>query len=92
MKKILILLLLVSTLFSCNKIRTSQLEDEVRDAIADDFRTDPDFMGVRVGDVSLVNVEGNTYTGFVDLTYDGDTYQHTVSVVCDGDYFIWEVY
>ena len=91
MKKFLILLLLVLTLSSC-KLRTSQLEDEVRDAIAEDFRNDPEYMGIYVGDVSLVNVEGNTYTGIVELTYDGDTYEHTVSVVCDGDYFYWEVY
>ena len=82
MKKFLILLLLVSTLSSC-KLRTSQLEDEVRDAIAEDFRNDPEYMGIYVGDVSLVHVEGNTYTATFSYGEDGRLAQE---VYVEGDF------
>ena len=88
MKKIFLILLLATTVMSCNKLRTAQLEDEVRDDIAENFRGS----GVWVGDVELMHVEGNMYTGVVELTYDGDTYEHALDVVCDGDMFVWEVY
>lgn len=91
MKKILFALLVVSTLFSCNKLRTSELESEVRSAIIDNFRDYGLSSEIRVGSVDLVHVDGNKYSGIVELTYDGDTYQHTLDVVCDGETFVWEI-
>lgn len=88
MKKIFLILLLSTVFISCNKLSISQLEDEVRDSMVAEYRVD----GIYVGEVDLEHIEGDRYTGVVELRYDGGTYEHVVDVVYNGDMFVWEVY
>lgn len=91
MKKFVLALMFVPLLFSCQQLQTEILEDDVKDLMEETIIKEGLSGSFEVIDVELVHIDGNQYTGEVEVCIDGITSTHEINVVCDGDTFVYEI-
>jgi len=80
------------SLTACS-LSVSDIEQTVFESMQESFDQDPDFQefDLNVQSVKALKINGNSYKGVVDLTYDGNKEQQiTVDILVDGDYVMWE--
>lgn len=91
MRKFVLALLFVPLLFSCQKLATESLESDVKDLMEQKIREEGLSGSFEVLSVELVHVEGNKYSGEVEVRIDGVTSVHEINVVSDGETFVYEI-
>lgn len=96
MKKIItsvMLIIVVMFLATCSsRISTEELSRQVGNSIKEDFANNEMLSGLKVGNVQLVNTDGNNYSGIVKVfDEEGQSANLDVNVIYDGKYFKWEI-
>lgn len=91
MKKFVLALMLAPMLFSCQRLQTESLEDDVKDLMEETIIKEGLSGSFEVIDVELVHIDGNQYTGEVEVCIDGITSTHEINVVSDGETFVYEI-
>lgn len=73
---------------------TSSSEDlaaEVRSAITEEWQKSPEMQDCVIEDIALVHKDGNTYTGFLDVSANGEKERISLEVTRDGSSFVWQL-
>lgn len=91
MKKILLLILFATMLFSCGRLSEGELEKEVKTALNESLVEDGLAGEISIVDVDLNHQGGDKYIGTVKLRGYGEVESYTIYVDYDGEYMSWEI-
>jgi hypothetical protein len=73
------------------KMRTSDLQDEVRKNIAESWAKEPALANAKILAFRLIHKTGNQYEGLLEASALGVTEKLVVDVTYDGKQFLWQV-
>lgn len=94
MKKLIILLITCSFLFSCNGLVSKEkLAEKVKSDINSEFSKKASASGISysIKSFDLLHKGGKEYSGILKTTEDGEEFTYQVDVSVDGDSYMWKI-
>lgn len=98
-KNIILVLFLSFALLGCSKeinlffTSTEDIAKEIKPMIQEEFDHNKGFKEytLKVLDLTVIKVQGNSYKGLAKVEHDGDIHNLTVNITYDGSNYMWEI-
>lgn len=93
MKKIILCILFVVTIFTSCGISNEEISNTVKSSMQDKFDTDTQFKeyNLQVLDVIVIKQSDNIYKGIAKLSYESSSYDVPVDITVDSKNVLWQI-